>query len=83
MKKETPESSFTLRTPEVDSIYELVVVASLRARQLNDYPHLRNMDKPMTRVDQALTEVFENRIEYRIAEKSELEPVTEEEATDE
>lgn len=58
MKREKGESSFTLPVPDVENIYELVVVASLRARQLNRYPHLRDLDQPVPMVEQAISEAF-------------------------
>ncbi len=63
MKREKGESSFTLLVPEVENIYELVVVASLRARQLNRYPHLRDMDQPVPMVEQALSEAFRGELD--------------------
>lgn len=67
MKKN--ESSFCSPIPITDNIYTLVVVASLRARQLNKHNALQQDAEKSTKiVDQALDEVFSGDIEYFTAE---------------
>jgi len=52
----------------VDNIYELVVSAALRARQLNRFPHLRETEAEENIVEQALHEAVEGRIRYEMDE---------------
>ncbi|MFH1681384.1 MAG: DNA-directed RNA polymerase subunit omega [Candidatus Eisenbacteria bacterium] len=72
MKKESPASSFTVsHRAELGNIYELVVVAALRARQLNRFPHLRDRDAGRTLVDQALGEAVTLKLPYAISDREE------------
>ena len=67
-------TSFCAPIPITDNIYTLVVVASLRARQLNKFNALRQDAEKSTKiVDQALDEVFSGEVEYFTAE---LEPTS-------
>ncbi|MBN1826332.1 MAG: DNA-directed RNA polymerase subunit omega [Candidatus Eisenbacteria bacterium] len=63
MEKKT-ESTFTRSVPKVDNIYEMVVVAALRARQLNDVQRFRDPDQSRKIIDRALNEAFDDAIEY-------------------
>lgn len=69
MKRDRLLSSFAMILPDRDNIYELVVVAALRARQLNDFPHLRSRARPGPLVEQALREAAEEDLEYRIMDR--------------
>ncbi|MFH1278717.1 MAG: DNA-directed RNA polymerase subunit omega [Candidatus Eisenbacteria bacterium] len=71
MNHDRPESTFSVVFPEEENIYELVVVAALRARQLNDFPRLRDRERPGPIVDQAMREAASENLEYRIADKEE------------
>lgn len=68
MKDEANRSTFTTRKVNRDNVYELVRVAALRARQLNQFPHLRIRDQGTTLVDQALREAFDERLDYVLDE---------------
>jgi DNA-directed RNA polymerase subunit K/omega len=70
--KEKAEATFTVPIPrDVENVYELVVIAALRARQLNQFPHLREREKPGTLVDQALHETLGRKVAFDLAEKPE------------
>ncbi len=63
------DSSFTVPVPrEIENVYELVVIAALRARQLNQYPHLRDRDRSGTLIDQALGETIERKVVFELGE---------------
>ena len=68
MNGQTKDASFPLNLPDVENIYELVVSAALRARQLNRFPHLRDGGSGENIVDQALREAVEGKIRYAIEE---------------
>jgi DNA-directed RNA polymerase subunit K/omega len=73
MKKDPSASSFVIPTPrDGGNVYELVVVAALRARQLNRFPHLRDRDEAATIVDQSVREATGKKISYAIAEHEEV-----------
>ena len=68
MTGHTSEPLFPLSLPEVDNIYELVVSAALRARQLNRFPHLRETEGEENIVEQALREAVGGKISYEMDE---------------
>lgn len=63
------ETEFTRTVPEVDNIYELVVVAALRARQLNHLERFPDPDKPRKIIDRALNEACGGEVEYDVADR--------------
>lgn len=82
MKDDTLSSSFDSGVPRVDNIYELVVVAAQRARQLNEFQMHMPPDSQINPVDKAMTEAFNAEIAYELLDRSEaagqLEKATEE-----
>lgn len=69
MKEDRTDLSFCMAFPARGNIYERVVVASLRARQLNDYPQLRDRDRPGHLVEQALREAATDILGFHILDK--------------
>ncbi|MBM3319273.1 MAG: DNA-directed RNA polymerase subunit omega [Candidatus Eisenbacteria bacterium] len=73
MKRDPSASSFVIPTSsDAGNVYELVVVAALRARQLNRFPQLRDRDATGTIVDQAVREAATKKLAYAIAEREEV-----------
>ena len=72
------ETEFTRTVPEVDNIYELVVVAALRARQLNHLERFPDPDKPRKIIDRALNEACGGDVEYLVADRVDEEESAEE-----
>ena len=64
-------SSFLIKMPIVDNIYELVVVAAQRARQINLASRILPPENGVKPVEKALNEALADTIKYEIAEKSE------------
>jgi DNA-directed RNA polymerase subunit K/omega len=78
MKKEKMNLSFTVPVPkEAGNAYELVVIAALRARQLNQYPHLRDRDGAGNLVDQAIAEALQKEVPFLLAAPEEPPPAQE------
>jgi DNA-directed RNA polymerase subunit K/omega len=78
MKKEKVSLSFTVPVPkDAGNAYELVVIAALRARQLNRYPHLRNRNLAGNLVDQAIVEALGNEVPFLLAAPEEPPPAQE------
>ncbi len=64
MTGERHHSTFTREVPQVENVYELVVVASLRARQLNEFQMHVPVDSQINPVEEALKETFNGEVEY-------------------
>jgi len=75
------ESKFTRAVPEVDNIYELVVVAAMRARQLNHLQRFPDPDQSRMIIDRALNEACAGEIEYTVVERIDEETAGEPEGT--
>ena len=69
-----PASSFLIRMPDVENIYELVVVAAQRARQLNLANRILPPESGFNPVEKALGEALTNTVKYEIGEKPGKEP---------
>jgi DNA-directed RNA polymerase omega subunit len=69
-----PASSFLIRMPDVDNIYELVVVAAQRARQLNLANRILPPESGFNPVEKALGEALTNTVKFEIADKPRKEP---------
>lgn len=78
MKSELLSSSFEEVVPEVDNIYELVVVAAQRARQLNEFQMHMPSEAQINPVEKALGEVYVGDIEYQIIAPDEIRVKSEE-----
>ncbi len=68
MKSELLSSSFEEAVPRVDNIYELVVVAAQRARQLNEFQMHMPSEAQINPVEKALGEVYGGDIPYEIVD---------------
>ncbi len=64
-------SSFLIKMPIVDNIYELVVVAAQRARQINLASRILPPENGVKPVEKALNEALANTIKYEVGEKKE------------
>ncbi len=75
-REETPKpaSSFLIRMPDVENVYELVVVAAQRARQLNLANRILPPESGFNPVEKALGEALTNTVKFEIADKPRKEP---------
>jgi DNA-directed RNA polymerase omega subunit len=83
MKQETRSSSFDSGVPRVENIYELVVVAAQRARQLNEFQMHMPPESQINPVDKAMAEAFNADIAYEVLDRNELAEQLEKEAEEE
>jgi DNA-directed RNA polymerase omega subunit len=67
-------SSFAIRMPDVDNIYELVVVAAQRARQLNLANRILPPESGFNPVEKALGEALAQTVKFEVSDKPRKEP---------
>jgi DNA-directed RNA polymerase omega subunit len=65
-----PPSSFLTRLPDVENVYELVVVAAQRARQLNLASRILPPENGVKPVEKALGEALAKTVKYEVQEKA-------------
>jgi len=73
VKSDLLSSSFEVPVPIVDNIYELVVVAAQRARQLNEFQMHMQPDEQINPVEKALSEAYGDKVEFSILSQREAE----------
>lgn len=69
-----PASSFAIRMPDVENIYELVVVAAQRARQLNLANRILPPESGFNPVEKALGEALSHSVKFEVSDKPRKEP---------
>lgn len=70
MPKDPKEAkSFLVQMPELSNVYEMVVVAAQRARQVNLANRILPLDGQVNPVDKGLTETLAGDVKYAIQDK--------------
>ena len=65
-------SSFLIKMPDVDNIYELVVVAEQRARQINLASRILPPENGVKPVEKALNEALAQTVKYEVEAEKEI-----------
>jgi DNA-directed RNA polymerase subunit K/omega len=61
--------SFLVEMPDLTNVYEMVVVAAQRARQVNLANRILPLDGQVNPVEKGLTETLEGSVPYEVQEK--------------
>ena len=69
MAKEKEAKSFLVEMPDLTNVYEMVVVAAQRARQVNLANRILPLDGQVNPVEKGLTETLEGSVPYEVQEK--------------
>lgn len=71
VKEETGRGhgSFLIKMPDVPNIYELVVVAAQRARQINVASRILPPENGVKPVEKALSEALAGQVKYEVSDK--------------
>jgi DNA-directed RNA polymerase omega subunit len=64
-------TSFLIKMTNIDNVYELVVVAAQRARQINLASRILPPENGVKPVEKALTEALSKSVKYEVGEKKE------------
>jgi len=68
-KDQKEAKSFLVQMPEFSNVYEVVVVAAQRSRQVNLANRILPLDGQVNPVDKGLTETLAGDVKYTVQEK--------------